>query len=589
MRNYASPHVTGYGFSNTLKPNSAPRRGFGSYWISSDTLASGRTGIMRLQAPIGAVGGFVNFAHYGSGYADISKAGIATVSAVSDNSATKPYQLLSFSGAPSGVIQPAIPGLYPPGYRVSPKFLRSDYFGLPGIPRTDFPGRGMLFDVAFQVGARSITAGEYSPTDSGNTPWVLGWTNSASDLISVPTPQTMYPYMATFCWVEWVYSGSRSPVLAIYGDSIFDGISASNILDGYMQNSAYSAGIELYSNSCGGRTSFDTWDSMRGELPGLSPKIDAVAICAWTPNDEVQGYSYTTVFARFLKEKSWIESLGIRCIVVGPMPFSGSSTPGLIRDLLVSNGVEFFNAGNLVATNSTFLTWEGSLTNDFIHPNDAGYSVLTEQFRPYSTEIVTPNIPALYSTFGDLPLSGNTLGKIRHVKRISGPNVSSTGYYKCQWNGSRWEVMIGESVFAMNDEVVFSSPSTAETTVCSADIPGNMFGETECWEMSVNETQLGNTVDPALSHRLCINSVVIWSNTTGAPSLPFTIDPIPRKIRRYGDLYRFYTIGVSDTVAQNEFSTGLGAATQKTFSYKIQASAIGGIYRVRRFYLKRIS
>lgn len=367
-----------------IQINSAPRRGYGSYWIGGpDTLPANQTGVVRLQAPAGVIGAYFYFAHYGPSPADIAKAGVAPAAQSTANTATTAYKSLTFNGSAGGTVPGWILGNYPAGDKNSVQFLKSDFVGLTPVARTDFPARGHLFDVAFKCGARGLAGGAYSPTDSGNTPWTLGWTNTATDLIATPSATTMYPYMGTRVWAEWIYAGPRMPVVGAWGDSIFDGVSASSILDGYLQNSCYAAGIELYSNSIGGRTSFDTWDAMRRELPALAPTLDAVILAAWTPNDEVQGYSAASVWSRFLTEKTWIESLGLRCLIMGPLPYSASATPAIIRGNLIAAGFEFFDGGLIVATSSTLITWAAGNSGDNIHPNDVGYNLLSFSLVPW--------------------------------------------------------------------------------------------------------------------------------------------------------------------------------------------------------------
>ena len=371
--------------------NIAPRRGVGSYWIAPDTVAAGRTGIARLQAPIGAVGCYLNFQHYGSNPADIAKFGVLPIANATANTGTSAYTLGKFGGAASGVVPAASPETHPVSSRVYAGQLRSDFIAFTAVARTDYPTRGPLLDVAFQVGTRPITAGIFAPIDDVNTPTVLGWNATDTDILAAPASTPMAAYMPTYVWAEWVYAGTRAPVMFAAGDSILDGIGASKIGAGFVQKSAFASGIELYSETVGGRTSYDTWDALRRDLPRFASQVDAVALQAWSPNDEVQGFSVDDVFARYLVEKAWIEAMGISVITVGPVPANGSSGPALVRGKLLGAGVDFFDAGILMATNATLLAWKAGRSDDNIHGNDTGYAELTIGFRQHlSTRVVAP-------------------------------------------------------------------------------------------------------------------------------------------------------------------------------------------------------
>lgn len=573
-------------FGRTL--NIAPRRGFGTYWIYSDTPASGNTCVVRLQAPPGAVGAYLHFQHWGANPADVEKAGVLAVANATANTATSAFTPVTFKSAQSGVIPGWIAGKYPSGDKNYAQELVSDYVALSPVARSDFPNRGPLFDVAFKVGARPITAGTYSPTDSGNTPWVVGWTNGSTDLIAAPTPTTMYPYMGTFVWAEWVYSGQRRPVAAAFGDSIFDGISASNILDGYLQNACYSAGVELYSNAVGGRTSFDTWDVMRAELPKIAHKVDAVFMTAWTPNDAVQGYAWDSVWARFLVEKAWVESLGLKALIMGPLPYSGSNIPGLVRSNLIAAGFQFLDIGPVLATNNTLLTWKASYTGDNIHPNSAGYDLLTGILRPWLTTILVPWEIPLYDAYSDLPKAGVQLGKEARVKRLSGTGVTSTGYFAVQWNGTRWEVKPGESVVADSTETPYTSVGTTLVVLKSALIPAGLVGDNELWEASIQTTQVSGTFDAANSHQLRIGGAAIWNNPGAVSSVPYSFDVYPRRLRRAGTTARRYSASLWDSFGADEAQMPVNLSSDQVLDCSITPAAIGNVYRARRLVLRRV-
>lgn len=364
--------------------NIAPRRGLGTYWLSNAELTPGKTGVVRLQAPNNAIGVYLNFQTYSSAAGDISKAGILPIAAVGDDTGTSTYKPVTFSnGQISGTIPGWIPGNYPPNDKNFAQTLRSDYIGFKSVNRTDFPTRGPLLDVAFKVGPRSIYAGSYDPVNSNYTPWVVGWTNTDTDILTTPSTQTMYPYMATHVWAEWVYAGARKPVIGAWGDSIFDGMSSSAVQNGYIQNACYGNDIELFSNSIGGRTSFDTFDVLRLELPKMVSKLDAVMIAAWSPNDQINGYSTSSVWNRFLIEKDWIESLGLQCLVMGPIPYTGTTSPGTIRNNLIDAGIDFFDGGVVVATSTNLLNWISGYSQDNIHPNVLGHNMLSYSLYPW--------------------------------------------------------------------------------------------------------------------------------------------------------------------------------------------------------------
>lgn len=566
----------------------APRRGFGTYWIDIDTLPANQTAVMRLQAPAGVVGAYFYIGHYGPSPADVVKAGVRAAASSAEDTATTAFSPVTFGGAAGGIIPGWILGQYPPGDTNSVQFLKSDYVSVTPIARTDFPKREPLFDFAFKCGARGVSGGAFSTTDNENTPWVLGWANTENDILTTPSATTMYPYIGNRVWVEWVYSGERRPVAAAWGDSIFDGLSASNTVDGYLQNSFYSAGVELYSNSVGGRTSFDTWDAMRRELLGIASKIDAVVLAAWTPNDEVNGYSAASVWQRFLVEKSWVESLGLQCLIMGPMPFNGSAVPAVIRSNLISSGFQFFDAGIIVATSSTLLEWTPEYTSDNVHPNDTGYNLLTTKLRPWITTRLCPWDLPLYESYTNLPIPGPSLGKRALVKRIGGTNVGSVGYFQVEWNGSRWEVRPGESVVADNSEQSYTSVGTSIVSLKSANIPADLIGDGELWEASMQTTQISGTFDTYNAHKLRLGGGEIWSSTTAVSAVPTTYEVWPRRFRRSGSTYERYTSSLTDSFTADAPSLPVNLGVDQSLDCSIIPAAINNVYRIRRLLLRRV-
>lgn len=570
----------------TRTVNIAKRRGFGSYWLNFDSVTTGRTGVVRVQAPQGVIGCYLNFQHYGDNPADIDKAGILAVPNTSGNTGIRAFQQATFNGSISGVVQPWIAGSYPPSYRYSPNFLRSDFIALSAMSRTDYPNRGPVFDVAFKVGSRAITAGVHSPTDSGNTPWVLGWTNTSTDLIATPVSTTMYQYMATYVWVEWVYSGQRLPLIAAYGDSIFDGLAASAISDGYLQNACFSNGYELYLNAVGGRTTFDTYDALRREIPGLAKDIDGVFLTCWSPNDEINGYSASATFSRYLTEKSWLESMGIKVLTVGPIPFQGSTNPKYIRDRLINTGIEFFDAGIYLSTNSSISAFISGTSNDNIHPNDTGYSILTNALRPWAQDrIQGKDTYRVFNSYSDLP-NGIRKGQLASVN-----NLSNNGTFQVEWDGTRWFVRPHENIISDGTErnwVTSAGDIGVWKDIASYTIPAGLIGDKEHWSYSFLVGQSGG-VSAGINCLKLVDGTqdLLSSNYLTISQVPYTYDMNFRRFRRSGNSLKRNAGAGTETYGNSEVTVSVDHSQSQALKLQQKATNSGEVWYYTRFILKR--
>lgn len=277
-----------------------------------------------------------------------------------------------------------------PGIAILPSEVCTDWVPLTPVARTDAPetyGDAPLFDWIVKQGSVPIAGPNITASvPPGLSQFTGGWSNSATDWIATPPSSTPNQgYDASYAWVEYEVA-KPTKIVGIFGHSQMDGQNSSSGSSGeagFVQRALYALGIEYGTWAQGGRVSSASWEEFWKWAPRY--KFDAVMVPAVSTNDVIYGVDVDAVWSDYIAQREAAQKMGMRVIVIGPVPAPATSTtmPGLVRQRLIDAGHEFFDAGIVVAADSTLAAWGAGMSQDGYHPNDTGIAAIAAALQTW--------------------------------------------------------------------------------------------------------------------------------------------------------------------------------------------------------------
>lgn len=377
-----------------------PRRGRGSLPSNGIPVAlqTNRSHIVRKPAPKGA--GILrarvwvrNYSTTGTGF---SQPGVITgikVSATSQQVGAAglggAWKTVPFVGGAS-TMQIPLGTDQDPGLAILPSEVCTDWVTLTPIARTDDAGTygdDPLFDWIFRTGAVAPSGPNLTNAVTPKlSQFMGGWLNSATDWIAAPpTSSPDQTYDASYIWIEYEVAAASAKSVGIFGDSLMDGENSSGGTGeaGYIQRAMYAMGINYSVWAQGGRVSSATFAEF--DKCAFDYGFNAVFLTPVSINDVIRGVNVDTAWADYLKLRSNAMEKGLRVIAVSPMPAPATSTTfsGDIRTRLINAGHEFFDAGLVVAADSTLAAWTSGYSIDGYHPSNTAMSILASALQTW--------------------------------------------------------------------------------------------------------------------------------------------------------------------------------------------------------------